>query len=265
MILSLVFASSVLCASFVEKTIESVSQRILNTGNRFSRNNQVQTKENNFGMKVTSCGKDIESCLKASYEEYIKDKRHEFSKITKDLTQPQFIDKTKIAIMRLYPDLSIEDIRRAESTLKLIYNSFTTKNKEILAIFVTHAIFNTSVFKVLEEKEGGDYKSRGLLMIQGQENYKHLDKIVKRTPYVFESFEKNPKALVQLNKIAIDITVQYFMDLFKNHKGFTYIESLNLLKPMEFVRCKQEKHTASDVEKLVNRTKLYNSIVAEYK
>lgn len=264
LLLSLVFSTGVFGLGFVEE----VKIMAANNRNRFENDNQdVNCSETllqeHLKPKKCNVGRIIEKRIDELLRDCIYERKCESYKTAKSFCLNDYIEKTISVIRKFYYKPSSESETKIHLILKMIYNSFPEPNIEKMAIFTAHALFNTSCFKELEEMEGGDYKCRGLLMIKGEENYSKLDKLCFWT----KSFVKNPKCLADLKEAPIKATVEFFLNIYikeVNENVSLYEHSLQVLKPMEYVRATENKLASDDLEKLTKRTHLFNLLEAKY-
>lgn len=94
-----------------------------------------------------------------------------------------------------------------QKILEIIWYYIGGKDINKLALFVSSAVHNTSYFKVFRDNcETDIYRSRGLLMIQGRENYEWLSchSLKRNTNYI-----NNPELLSIPNYRAIGDTIAF--------------------------------------------------------
>ncbi|WUR05181.1 spore wall protein 25-like [Vairimorpha necatrix] len=107
---------------------------------------------------------------KSSYKEYSYDKPCHYS-----WNFERFVEKT---IKTFRYDFTYTDYELLKCILYYIWECIGRKDKNKLALFVASSLHNTSYYKTFEERCSNDkYKSRGLLMIRGYENYAYLSEL----------------------------------------------------------------------------------------
>lgn len=86
-----------------------------------------------------------------------------------------------------------------------------------LALFVSSSLHNTSFYKIFEANEDDMYRSRGLLMIKGVNNYKLLTylSLLKSNDYV-----RNPELLSIPDFYSIYDTIEFWEVKLKNNYTF---------------------------------------------
>ncbi|WUR04214.1 spore wall protein 25-like [Vairimorpha necatrix] len=130
------------------------------------------------------------------------------------------------------------------------------------ALFTATILHNTSFLKVFEAK--GDcctdkYKSRGLLMITYEKNYKLLEKISCEKI----SYSKRPELLALPLEINIVNTI-LFWERLMNDKPKNFETMMDVLKPvswLEYVKNDKQCPPALDI---VERRRIYNELLVIY-
>lgn len=114
-----------------------------------------------------------------------------------------------------------------EKDIKLLLGyiwEYVSNDKTELAVFLSNALHNTSYFTVFKTiHDDSLYASRGLLQIQGKENYETLTKI-SNTDYF-----NSPDLLAILSESAIKDTGLFWKYLMKEKK-MTWENSMDVLK-----------------------------------
>lgn len=110
----------------------------------------------------------------------------------------------------------------SEDIFEIICERFNY-DKQSIAVFLSHAIHNTSGFRKLVASGGDPYKSRGLVQVTGENNYKILG----------EPFYSNPDALSELSQDAVLASLSLYMHfVLPNSLAYLY-DSLYFLNPEE--------------------------------
>lgn len=151
--------------------------------------------------------------------------------------------------------------------IKFIYDEFRLDQKGYFPMFMAHALHNTDFFKEMESKDDAMYRSRGLLQIQGKDNYKKLQKIVldmvkKNQANKDVNYMKNPGSYSELSFLNIKVTVKWFMDHIitplEKEKGISTVTYMDTLKKLNPEEVQGENIDKNDHEyKLEQRKKIY--------
>ncbi|KRH93526.1 putative spore wall protein 2, partial [Pseudoloma neurophilia] len=133
-----------------------------------------------------------------------------------------------------------------EWIIELIRKHFNNdKNK--IAIFMTHAIHGTNGLKnlVAEQPETDPYRSRGLVQITTEENYRLLG----------EKYHKNPDLLAELTEDAVKDSLNFYSNFINEEDHDNFYGSLYYLNPQEVQNdnYKQEEYG----QKLSKREEIY--------
>lgn len=121
-----------------------------------------------------------------------------------------------------------EDVERA-----LLQIAVLVKNKHLFLLMMSHIIHSTSGLSILDSSyygEKGIYRSRGIIQLQGEKNYRLASKNVK------SNFVAKPDLLATLSEDAIKGSVEVWMKIAeetKNIENLCFKESVNMMKPWE--------------------------------
>lgn len=146
----------------------------------------------------------------------------------KDDSGDVFVRKIR-KFLKIYYSLENETVL-LNKILKMIYKRLHN-NFNSLIIFMSHAIFNTSGFKYLVNVNDDSeccYKSRGLLQITGEANYKILDNISKTSHW-----SNYPGDLGYLSVEAVNATLIFWKYYVFTEKNMTFETTLEILNPEE--------------------------------
>lgn len=163
-------------------------------------------------------------------------KHHEQPK--KNIGIQRFCDLTFHAFLIALPNenISMDNKKEFDRIMTHIYQKMDIRKLETI-IFIAHALHNTTGFIFnYDKKDKNRYRSRGLLQIKGEENYKALDKLNKNRKLF--SYVSDPEKYRSLSGQNIDVTIEYYKKfvigkLRKQGKKITYKNTLDILNPEE--------------------------------
>lgn len=193
------------------------------------------------GRHIVKCPSFREECFKACIKLHSEQKT-----IHVPSRHDRFICKLCKFIECTY---KIPCSERTRFAIELIYKELHHDLNNLL-IFIAHALFNTDGFRFLTnwcDSRNDIYKSRGLLMITDEKNYRKLDSFSK-------GWLRHPNRLGQLTKEAICVTLKFWKWLIRENCN-TYCSTLIALNPMEVQH--NAHHNAELMKRLYNRKKLY--------
>ncbi|KAK1347775.1 hypothetical protein CWI37_1020p0010 [Hamiltosporidium tvaerminnensis] len=149
------------------------------------------------------------------------------------------------------------------TALRIIYEEMYFKYNEMI-LFLAHALHNTGNFRhFVNEKDtaSGKYKSRGLLQIRGEQNYKLLNEISQN---IHTNFEEYPEELGKCDSNAIKVTIGFWNLKVEEWKAknpckiFGFKASMDILRPIE--SSTRSRETARYEERYNARLKLYANL-----
>merc|ERR1711915_92559 len=119
-------------------------------------------------------------------------------------------------------------------------------NLDRIAVFLAHCVHNTSGFKDLVGEKDQFYYSRGILQIQGEENYKSI------------GYENCPGRLEYLNLETVSASIDFYNKKVKYEYQFTLCDSWYYLWPVEI----QGRNYELDIyqKRIVGRINVYLDI-----
>jgi hypothetical protein len=123
------------------------------------------------------------------------------------------------------------DYNLVKKILKIIWHYIGGSDTNKLALFVASSLHNTSYYKIFREYRNPDtYKSRGLLMIKGRENYKWLSHhSLQKNNYL-----QNPELLADPDYSAIGDTIVFWEHKLRGCYTFeNMMESFRILSWLE--------------------------------
>lgn len=145
-----------------------------------------------------------------------------------------------------------EKIFNAGEILKIIWDTIGGRDKSKLALFVASSLHNTSNYKVFEEADNSSdrYKSRGLLMIRGKENYKLLSHLSATE----HDYMCDPKRLSSVNEFAIRDTIEFWE--YKMEHNYTFNNMMKSFKIKNWMENRWETPDIKNWREMYEKLKL---------